>query len=151
MPKAKVLDGSAKVPGTDGEKMSKSYNNTIELFEPAKAMRKKIMRITTDSRPMEEPKENYADDHLYQLYSLFASDEQKQEMAALYLRGGFGYGQVKTALADIADAYFADARARREAARRRSRQSRRDSGRWRRSRSQEGQRSPAPCSTGVRN
>lgn len=115
LPKAKVLDGSAKVPGTDGEKMSKSYNNTIELFEPAKAMRKKIMRITTDSRPMEQPKENYADDHLFQLYSLFASAEQRDEMAALYLRGGFGYGQVKTALADIADAYFAEARARREA------------------------------------
>jgi len=114
LPKANVLDGSAKVPGTDGEKMSKSYNNTIELFEPAKAMRKKVMRITTDSRPMEQPKENYADDHLFQLYSLFANDEQRQEMAALYLRGGFGYGQIKTALADIAESHFSAARAKRE-------------------------------------
>ncbi len=57
LPKAKVLETSAKVPGTDGEKMSKSYNNTIEIFEDPKSMRKKIMRITTDSRPMEEPKD----------------------------------------------------------------------------------------------
>jgi tryptophanyl-tRNA synthetase len=56
------------VPGTDGEKMSKSYNNTIEIFEDGKAMRKKIMRIVTDSRPMEEPKDPDTD-HLYQLYS----------------------------------------------------------------------------------
>ncbi len=57
LPKAKVVESSAKVPGTDGEKMSKSYNNTLELFEEPKALRKKIMRITTDSRPMEQPKE----------------------------------------------------------------------------------------------
>ena len=56
LPKAKMLEASAKVPGTDGEKMSKSYNNTLEIFEDAKALRKKIMRITTDSRPMEQPK-----------------------------------------------------------------------------------------------
>lgn len=112
MPKAKVLDSSAKVPGVDGEKMSKSYNNTIELFDEPKAMRKKIMRITTDSRPMEEPKEP-GEDHLYQLYSLFANDAQREEMAALYRRGGFGYGEIKKALADLAEAYFAPAREKR--------------------------------------
>jgi tryptophanyl-tRNA synthetase len=113
LPKAKVLDDSAKVVGTDGEKMSKSYNNTIEVFEPFKAMRKKVMRIATDSRPMEEPKEP-AGDHLYQLYSLFADEAKREEMAALYRRGGFGYGQVKTALADAAEAFFAASHARRE-------------------------------------
>jgi tryptophanyl-tRNA synthetase len=113
LPKHKVLENSAKVLGTDGQKMSKSYNNTIKIFEEPKAMRKKIMRITTDSRPMEQPKENYADDHLYQLYSLFVDDAKREEMAALYLRGGFGYGHVKTALADAAENYFAEARARR--------------------------------------
>ena len=112
LPKAKVLDSSAKVPGTDGEKMSKSYNNTLELFEDAKALRKKIMRITTDSRPMEEPKEPEGD-HLFQLYSLFAADAEREEIAALYRRGGFGYGQVKTALADIADRFLAEPRERR--------------------------------------
>ena len=112
LPKAKTLDASAKVSGTDGEKMSKSYNNTIELFEEPKAMRKKIMRITTDAHPMEEPKEPEGD-HLYQLYALFASDAQREEMAALYRRGGFGYGEIKKALADVAEAYFAEARAKR--------------------------------------
>ena len=113
LPKYKVLETSAKVPGTDGEKMSKSYNNTIEIFEEPKAMRKKIMRITTDSRPMEQPKPDYENDHLYQLYSLFADDQQRAEMAALYQRGNFGYGQVKTALAEIAEQYFAPYRERR--------------------------------------
>jgi len=112
LPKYQVLETSAKVPGTDGEKMSKSYNNTIEIFEEPKALRKKIMRITTDSRPMDQPKEPDTD-HLFQLYSLFATDAQREEMAALYRRGGFGYGQVKTALADVAENYFAAARAKR--------------------------------------
>lgn len=113
MPKAKILDASAKVPGTDGEKMSKSYNNTLEIFEDPKAQRKKIMRITTDSRPMEEPKEPEGD-HLFQLYSLVATDEEREAMAAVYRRGGFGYGEMKKALADAAERYFAEARARRQ-------------------------------------
>src|SRR5687767_5143763 len=78
LPQAKVLESSAKVPGVDGEKMSKSYNNTIEIFEEPKALRKKIMRITTDSRPVEDPKPNYQDDHLYQLYTLFASEAERK-------------------------------------------------------------------------
>ncbi len=113
MPKAYVLDSAARVPGTDGEKMSKSYGNTIEIFESPKAMRKKIMRIQTDSRPMEDPKDPESD-HLFQLYSLFAGDEARREMAETYRRGGFGYGMVKKALADAAEAYFAPARERRE-------------------------------------
>ena len=113
LPKYKVLESSAKVPGIDGEKMSKSYNNTLEIFEEVRPLRKKIMRITTDSRPLEQPKPDYENDHLYQLYSLFATEAQRAEMAALYQRGNFGYGQVKTALADIAEQFFADARAKR--------------------------------------
>jgi tryptophanyl-tRNA synthetase len=112
MPKAKVLDSSARVPGTDGEKMSKSYGNTLAVFEEPKALRKQIMRIVTDSRPMEQPKEP-ATDHLYQLYSLFANDQERAAMAALYQRGGFGYGEIKKALADLAVDYFAAARQRR--------------------------------------
>ncbi len=114
MPKAKLLDASKKVPGVDGEKMSKSYNNTLELFEDAKAQRKKIMRIVTDSRPMEQPKEPEGD-HLYQLFSLVATDVEREEMAALYRRGGFGYGEIKKALADAAERYFAEPRAKRAA------------------------------------
>ena len=113
MPKAQVIDTSARVPGIDGEKMSKSYNNTVEVFEDPKAVRKKVMRITTDSRPMEAPKAPETD-HLFQLYSLFAADAQREEMAATYRRGGFGYGAVKKALADLAEQYFAEARQRRE-------------------------------------
>jgi tryptophanyl-tRNA synthetase len=113
LPKAYIIESTAKVPGTDGEKMSKSYNNTLELFEEAKAQRKKIMRITTDSRPMEQPKEPEGD-HLFQLYSLVATDAERIEMAGLYRRGGFGYGEVKKALADAAERYFAEPRARRE-------------------------------------
>jgi tryptophanyl-tRNA synthetase len=113
MPKAKILDGSAKVPGTDGEKMSKSYNNTLEIFEDPKAQRKKIMRITTDSRPMEEPKDPL-DDHLFQLYSLVATADETAAMAELYRRGGFGYGDVKKALADAAERFFAEPRRKRE-------------------------------------
>jgi tryptophanyl-tRNA synthetase len=113
LPKALIIEATAKVPGIDGEKMSKSYDNTLEIFEDPRAQRKKIMRITTDSRPMEQPKEPESD-HLFQLYSLVANDAERNEMAALYRRGGFGYGDVKKALADVAERYFADARARRE-------------------------------------
>lgn len=112
LPKAKLLDNSARVPGVDGEKMSKSYGNTLELFTEPKALRKQVMRIVTDSRPMEQPKEP-GTDHLYQLYWLFANESQREEMAAMYRRGGFGYGEVKKALADLAVDYYAEARARR--------------------------------------
>jgi tryptophanyl-tRNA synthetase len=113
MPKAKVLDQSAKVPGTDGEKMSKSYGNTLDVFEEPASLRKKIMRITTDSRPMDQPK-NPAGDVLFQLYSLVATAPEREEMAALYRRGGFGYGDVKKALAAAAERYFDEPRARRK-------------------------------------
>jgi tryptophanyl-tRNA synthetase len=112
MPKAQVLDSSARVPGTDGEKMSKSYNNTLLVFEDAKAQRKQIMRIVTDSRPMDQPKEP-AGDVLYDLYSLVASDSEREAIAATYRRGGFGYGEIKKALADAAEKYWAEPRARR--------------------------------------
>ena len=112
LPKAKTLDHGAKVPGTDGQKMSKSYDNTLPLFGDVKKIRKQIMRITTDSRPMEDPKEP-EDDHLFQLYRLFAQPSEVDEMAALYRRGGFGYGEVKKAVAEASESYFAEARAKR--------------------------------------
>lgn len=112
LPKSRVLAEAARVPGTDGEKMSKSYDNTIEIFEDPKAMRKQVMRITTDSRPMEEPKDPETD-HLYQLYSLFVGESEREAMQEMYRQGGFGYGTVKKQLADAAEQYFAAARARR--------------------------------------
>lgn len=113
LPKAQTLSVGAKVPGTDGEKMSKSYDNTLPLFGEVKKIRKQIMRITTDSRPMEDAKEP-DDDHLFQLYQLFASPDKVQEMAAMYRRGGFGYGDVKKAVAEESEAYFEAARAKRD-------------------------------------
>ena len=112
LPKSKVLSSAAKVPGSDGQKMSKSYGNTIEIFGDLKPQRKMIMRMPTDSRPMEDPKDPDTD-HLYQLFSLFADDAAREEMAAMYRAGGFGYGDVKKSLANAAEDYFAEARERR--------------------------------------
>jgi tryptophanyl-tRNA synthetase len=113
IPSARVLQETAKVPGTDGQKMSKSYDNTLALFEDVKELRKKIMRINTDSRPMEESKDPDSD-HLYQLYSLFATAEQREEVRAMYLRGGFGYGEIKKRLADAADTFLEPLRQKRQ-------------------------------------
>jgi tryptophanyl-tRNA synthetase len=112
LPKPRLVEAGAKVPGTDGQKMSKSYENTIDVFEDLAAQKKKIMRITTDSRPMEQPKDP-ADDHLFALYALLAPEADRLRMAELYRRGGFGYGEVKKALVEAAAAFFADARRRR--------------------------------------
>lgn len=109
LPKAKTLDVGAKVPGTDGQKMSKSYDNTLPLFGEVKKIRKQIMRITTDSRPMEDAKEPEGD-HLFDLFRLFADEPAIAEMAAMYRRGGFGYGEVKKAVAEASECYFAQAR-----------------------------------------
>ncbi|QDT03474.1 Tryptophan--tRNA ligase [Rubripirellula lacrimiformis] len=117
LPKAKTLVDGAKVPGTDGQKMSKSYSNTLPLFcddnlDTVKKINKQIMRITTDSRPMEDPKEPEGD-HLFQLYRLFADPADTEAMAAKYRRGGFGYGEVKKAIAEASEEYFGPARAKR--------------------------------------
>jgi tryptophanyl-tRNA synthetase len=113
LPNARVLDETAKVPGTDGEKMSKSYGNTIELFEPEKPLRKKIMSIKTDSQPVEAPKDPDTC-HIFTLYKLFASPEQQAVLAGRYRAGGMGYGEAKQALFELARDYFAPARERRE-------------------------------------
>lgn len=112
LPRSQTLDHSAKVPGTDGQKMSKSYDNTLPIFGDEKQIRKQIMRITTDSRPLEDPKDP-EQDHLFQLYRLFAEPGQIDDLAALYRRGGFGYGDVKRLVADASESYFAPARQRR--------------------------------------
>jgi len=112
LPQPRLVAGGAKVPGTDGQKMSKSYDNTIEVFEEPAALKKKIMRITTDSRPMEDPKEPEGD-HLYQLFALFAAESDRKAMADLYRRGGFGYGEIKKKLLEAAGDFFAAARTRR--------------------------------------
>ncbi len=112
LPKANVLSDAAKVPGTDGEKMSKSYDNVLPLFGEEKKIRKMIMRIVTDSRPQEEAKDPETD-HLFQLFRLVAEPTAVADMAAKYQAGGFGYGEVKKALADASEQFFGPARQRR--------------------------------------
>jgi tryptophanyl-tRNA synthetase len=112
LPNARVLKEGAKVPGTDGEKMSKSYGNTIEIFEPEKALRKKIMSIKTDSLPVEAPK-NPDNCSVYTLYQLFASPPQQEALAQRYRAGGMGYGEAKQLLFEAAMNYFAAARTKR--------------------------------------
>ena len=112
LPEARVLDSSARVPGTDGEKMSKSYKNTIEIFPPEKKLRKKFMSIKTDSKQLEDPKDPESCD-VFALYKLFADEPQQSELAARYRAGGMGYGDAKQTLFEAALDYFSDARARR--------------------------------------
>ena len=97
VPEPYILDESAVVPGLDGEKMSKSYGNTIDLFLDAKPMRKRVMSIVTDSTPVEDTKTPEACT-VYQLYSLFANAEERREEAEKFRAGGYGYGDAKKAL-----------------------------------------------------
>ncbi len=106
------LDRAPTVPGTDGKKMSKSYGNTIEIFAEGKALKDSVMRIVTDSTPVEAPKDPEKDS-LFALYSLFADEKEKAALAARYRAGGLGYGEVKKMLLGKIDSQFAQARARR--------------------------------------
>jgi tryptophanyl-tRNA synthetase len=108
LPECYVLDASAKVPGLDGQKMSKSYGNTIPIFESPKKLRKIIMSIKTDSAGVADSKdpENCT---IFQLYSLFASDADRAALADRYRAGGMGYGEAKEALYQAAQACFGTA------------------------------------------
>jgi tryptophanyl-tRNA synthetase len=105
------LSEAPKVPGTDGAKMSKSYDNTIELTLAGKPLRKKVMSIVTDSKTVEEPKDP-ATCTVFTLYSLLASEKERQELADLYRKGGLGYGQAKEVLLEKIEDTFADFRMR---------------------------------------
>src|SRR5437868_4785594 len=107
------LTRESKVPGTDGQKMSKSYGNTIEIFAEGNALKKKVMGIVTDSTPVEAPK-NPEKCTVFTLYSLVASDAEREELAARYRAGGMGYGESKKMLLAKLDAYFAPFRAKRK-------------------------------------
>jgi tryptophanyl-tRNA synthetase len=113
LPEARVLDQTAKVPGLDGQKMSKSYGNTIPVFDTPKRLRKTIMKITTDSTPVEDPKDPDTCS-VFALYRLFADDAQQAALAARYREGGMGYGEAKQTLYDAAMEHFAESFERRE-------------------------------------
>ena len=112
LPEASILPTVATIPGLDGQKMSKSYDNTIALFEEEKAMRKKIMGIVTDSTPVEAPKDP-ATSTIVGLYKLFASEADVAQMEADFHAGGTGYGEFKKRLFGAVWETFAPARARR--------------------------------------
>jgi tryptophanyl-tRNA synthetase len=114
LPDAYIPETVATIPGTDGQKMSKSYHNTIELFEDAKAIKKKVMAIVTDSTPMEEPKEPEGNS-IYELYKLFATSDEVAQMAASFRAGGYGYGHAKKALLEAYHRLFDPFREKREA------------------------------------
>ncbi len=107
------LDVVPKVPGVDGQKMSKSYGNTIEIFMEGNPLKKRVMSIVTDPTPVEAPKDPDKS-HLFDLYSLFATTEEKQALAERYRAGGLGYGVVKQMLLDKINAYFGPAREKRK-------------------------------------
>lgn len=113
LPDPIIRDDVAVVPGVDGQKMSKSYGNTIEMFGPPKRVRKTIMKVVTDSTPLEDPKDPDTC-NVFALYKLFASEEQQSALAAKYRAGGMGYGEAKKALADAVEAHFAPCREKRE-------------------------------------
>lgn len=112
IPEPRIREATAKVPGVDGEKMSKSYDNTIPIFEAEKPMRKRVMGIVTDSKAVEDPKEP-DDSTIFALYRLLASEEECQAMAADFRRGGVGYGDFKKRLFGVLWEHFAPFRARR--------------------------------------
>ena len=97
VPETTTTEEVMLVPGIDGQKMSKSYNNTINIFLPDKELRKVIMKIVTDATPVEQPK-NPDTCTVFKLYSLVAEKDKIEEMRQNYLHGGYGYGQAKEAL-----------------------------------------------------
>ncbi len=113
LPEALIPEAVAKVPGLDGQKMSKSYNNTLPIFGEEKPLRKTVMRIVTDSTPVEDPKPTDGS-VILELYKLFAGETDYEQMIADYQAGGFGYGEFKKRLWEAYWDFFAPMRARRE-------------------------------------
>lgn len=102
LPEPSIRETVAVVPGINGQKMSKSYDNHIELFGSPKATKKRVMQIVTDSTPLEDPKDP-ATCNVFALYRLFTSAAEQAEMEARYRAGGFGYGDAKKALLQVMD------------------------------------------------
>ena len=114
VPEPRIREEVAVVPGTDGQKMSKSYGNTVEIFGEEKALRKKVMSIVMDSRTPEEPKPDAEQNNAVRLLKLVAPTEVAQGIEDRVRAGGFGYGDLKKALFEHYWNYFSEARARRK-------------------------------------
>ncbi|GAA4268693.1 tryptophan--tRNA ligase [Hyunsoonleella aestuarii] len=106
LPEGKIQESTMLIPGTDGEKMSKSRNNIIDIFLDDKKLRKQIMGIQTDSTPLEEPKD-WKTCNCFAIYKLLATDSQIETMKANYENGGYGYGHAKQALFELIISTFA--------------------------------------------
>ncbi|HLV24528.1 MAG TPA: tryptophan--tRNA ligase [Moheibacter sp.] len=109
LPQAKISEEVMIVPGTDGQKMSKSRNNFLNIFLSEKELKKQVMSIQTDSTALEDPK-NPETDNVFALYKLVASPEQTEEMRQNYLKGGYGYGHAKNALLGVLLENYSEAR-----------------------------------------
>ncbi len=112
IPEPAIEESVATVPGTDGQKMSKSYNNTIPIFLEGKQLKKQVMAIQTDSTPVEEPKDPDVC-NLFNIFKLFAPADRLAEVRKLYVEGGAAYGYIKLELVDLIGDYFKEARERR--------------------------------------
>jgi len=113
LPEARIQAATETVPGIDGQKMSKSYGNNIDIFGDEKEMRKRVMSIVTDSTPVDAPKEP-ANSTIFKLYSLVASQDEIADMRERFVKGGTGYGDFKKQLFEKLWEYFAPMRKRRE-------------------------------------
>jgi tryptophanyl-tRNA synthetase len=109
VPEPAISELTATVPGLDGQKMSKSYGNTIPIFLEGKPLKKKVMAIATDATPVEDPKDPDKC-NLFAMFKLFATPERVQEVRELYIHGGAAYGYIKLELLDLISDYYADAR-----------------------------------------
>ncbi len=106
VPEPEIDDELATIPGLDGQKMSKSYGNTIDLFLDEKPLRKQVMRIVTDPTPVEDPKDPDKC-NVFQIYRLFLDKEQEKALRRRYTDGGLGYGEVKQELFETVRDFFA--------------------------------------------
>ncbi|MGH1362984.1 MAG: tryptophan--tRNA ligase [Calditrichia bacterium] len=113
IPEELIQKDVAVIPGIDGRKMSKSYNNTIDIFAEGQPLKKQVMAIVTDSTPLEEPKDP-DNSHIIDLYTFFASEEELKAMRNNFLAGNYGYGHAKKELLQAITEYFEDARERRK-------------------------------------
>lgn len=109
LPEAQIQKDVMTVPGTDGQKMSKSYGNIIDIFLEGKPLKKQVMSIETDSTPLEDPKDPDTC-NVFALYSLLAKAEQIEAMRQNYLKGGYGYGHAKKELLELIEAKFSKER-----------------------------------------
>lgn len=113
VPEPHILDDVAVVPGIDGQKMSKSYDNTIGIFDEGDELKDKVMSIVTDSKPLDAPKDPESC-NVFSLIKLFADKEHREAIAQKYKDGGYGYGHAKQDLLELIEEFFAEARARRK-------------------------------------